>query len=223
MLLAYDQAAWHGTDAFMALHPDLTALNTMLAAGQADGRWRVDFGFLNSAADSFFVHYQAFEQQRPDSFVARRLAYPASESGVQLRAARALRTAKTSFGDVQIPYNTYVLQRADSTFWVYFLPAQTDAAAFPHGADARYLVSADGRHLIDSLRMHHALLNLALPDSAVSGMHTVISDDVPQDSDVFLVLARRPLRPELVVTQHYLYQVCIDGSITWQRRDSLPR
>jgi len=48
------------------------------------------------------------------------------------------------FAQIQRPYNSYVLPRADGTFWVYFMPAQTDAAALPHGADIRYLVAADG-------------------------------------------------------------------------------
>src|SRR5207253_9849779 len=67
--------------------------------------------------------------------------------------------------------------------------------------------------------MHRALLNLAVPDSAVGGLHTVLVDDVPQDTDVFLVIARRPRRHELIATAHYNYAIALDGSITWQVAD----
>jgi hypothetical protein len=40
-------------------------------------------------------------------------------------------------------------------------------------------------------------------------------DDIPEDSDVFHVLARSPKVPELVVTEKYVYQVKVDGSIIY--------
>jgi hypothetical protein len=96
------------------------------------------------------------------------------------------------------------------------LPAQTDWREFPHGADVRYLVDSTGQHILAKHPMHRALLDLAMPDSAVAGMHTVLVDDVPQDSDVFLVLSRRPRRHELIGTAHYNYEIALDGSITWE-------
>jgi hypothetical protein len=44
----------------------------------------------------------------------------------------------------------------------------------------------------------------------------VVVDDVPQDSDVFLVLVGHPRRPELIATEHYDYEIAVDGSITWR-------
>jgi hypothetical protein len=44
LLAAYDQAAWHGTDAVLAAIPESTLIrvgNTMLATQLADGRWTV--------------------------------------------------------------------------------------------------------------------------------------------------------------------------------------
>jgi hypothetical protein len=64
--------------------------------------------------------------------------------------------------------------------------------------------------------MHEALLNMAVPEGAVAGMHTVVTDDVPQDSDVFLVLVRRPAKPEIIGTEHYNYQIFLNGTIDWR-------
>ena len=66
-----------------------------------------------------------------------------------------------------------------------------------------------------ALLVAFALLNMALPDSAHYGWNTVLVDDVPQESDVFLTLTRSPHRPELVATAHYDYDIAVDGSITW--------
>jgi len=188
----------------------------MIAVERPEGNWTVLFGRLTPVTDTFYVAYEALPTPRPDSFALRPHAPAVPLVGQERQAAAALRTALSDFGAQQRPYNGYVLPRADGAFWVYFLPAQTTTTAFPHGADIRYLMTTDGRSIIDKHPMHHALLNLALPEKAVSGLHTVVVDDVPQDSDVFLVLARRPRRPELIGTEHYDYEIAIDGSISWR-------
>jgi hypothetical protein len=43
--------------------------------------------------------------------------------------------------------------------------------------------------------------------------HTQILSDVPEDSDVFHVLTRKPPVPETVGTQHFIYEVQKDGAI----------
>jgi hypothetical protein len=40
-------------------------------------------------------------------------------------------------------------------------------------------------------------------------------DDIPEDTDAFHVLAREPAIPELIVTNEYVYQVKVDGSIVY--------
>jgi len=219
LLVAYDQAAWHAADAFLALRLDSAALqvaNTMIASQRPNGTWRVLFGRLTPACDTFFLAYEALPTARPDSFAIQVHAPPLPLVGAERLAATALHAALGDFGPQQRPYNSYVLPRAHGTFWVYFMPAQTDVRAFPHGADIRYVVATDARGILDKHPMHRTLLNLALPENAVSGLHTVVVDDVPQDSDVFLVLARHPRRPEVIGTEHYDYEIALDGSITWR-------
>ena len=216
LLAAYDRAAWHGTDAFFALKPALTDANSMLARQQPDGHWIVDFGRLTAARDTLYLVYEAVEAGRPDSFTARKLDPPTPVLGDERLAAVALHTSLDDFGTQQRAYNSYVLPRDDRKFWVFFLPAPTNQLLYPLGADVRFLISADGRQILEKHPMHHALLNMALPDSALYGLNTVLVDDVPQESDVFLTLTRTPHRPELVATAHYDYEIAVDGSITWR-------
>lgn len=216
LLAAYDRAAWHGTDAFFALKPALADANTMLARLQPDGHWIVDFGRLTTTRDTFYVMYEAVEAGRPDSFTARKLDPPTAVLGDERLAATALHTSLDDFGTQQRAYNSYVIPREDGKFWVFFLPAPTNELLYPLGADVRYLVSPDGRQILEKHPMHHALLNMALPDNALAGTNTVLVDDVPQESDVFLALTRTPHRPQLVATAHYDYDIAVDGGITWQ-------
>ncbi|MEP7326877.1 MAG: hypothetical protein ABI836_13070 [Gemmatimonadota bacterium] len=51
------------------------------------------------------------------------------------------------------------------------------------------------------------------------GDRAAILDDIPEDTDVLLVLTRRPALDELVITQHYVYTIHLDGSITWTNRN----
>ena len=42
-----------------------------------------------------------------------------------------------------------------------------------------------------------------------------VLDDVPEDTDVFHVLSRKPSVPQLIATRKYVYQVAVDGSINY--------
>jgi hypothetical protein len=101
---------------------------------------------------------------------------------------------------------------------VYLEPGQTDADGdyFPLGADVRFLLSADGKSIVETRQMHKSLLPKAQlpPDATVqSGYHTHILSDIPEDSDVFVVLSRKPLIPEYVGSKTAIYVVNTDGSI----------
>jgi hypothetical protein len=222
-LASYDQAAWHATDAVVAGHSAALLAqvsNSMIGVQRPDGGWTIIFGRLTAAMDSFYVVFEATPTDRPDSFDVAAHSPPTPDTAYAYDAAIALRIASVDFGTPSRPYNSYVLPRSASTFWVYFVPAQTDYRSYVHGADVRYVIDARARRIVEKHPMHHALLNLALPDSAVGGVHSVIVDDVPQDTDVLLVLARRPLRPEFIGTMHYDYEVHVDGTITFRSRQS---
>lgn len=215
-LAAYDRAAWHGTDALIALGHDLREINVMLARPQEDGAWIVHFGRLSADQDSLYQLYEAVGSQADSSYTAQVVTPSRILPEPELRAARALHRALSDFGRPTRPYNSYVLSRRDGGFWVYLLPARTDARVFPHGADVRYHVAENGRDIIERHQMHVSMVNTAAPSNAVSGAHTVVTEDLPQDSDVFLVLTRFPRLPEMVVTESYIYQIGTDGSISYR-------
>lgn len=79
-LEAYDQAAWHGTDAAVAVvGSDQSGLKYYIARQMPSG-WTVDFGTLDPAGAAFLT---AIEAVSPDGqhFTAKRLTPPRSDTG----------------------------------------------------------------------------------------------------------------------------------------------
>lgn len=80
---------------------------------------------------------------------------------------------------------------------MYVLPAQTQAGIYPLGGDERYLITADGSAIVEKRQLHKAIIEVR-PDSMpkgttpAAGYHTHVLSDVPEDTDVFHVLTRKP-------------------------------
>jgi hypothetical protein len=219
LLAAYDVAAWYATDAVLPLRPPDDAVNASVARQGADGRWVVSFGRLTASRDTFYRAYEAVQGADPKTFQVITHSPAEPLVGYERNATVALRTGAKAFGVVRRPYNGYALPTPNGEWWVYFLPAQTQAGVYPHGGDARFRVSADGTRLLETRRMHNSILESPMPDSVVAGYHTAVLDYLPEDSDVFLVLRRQPARPEYIVSECCYYEVRIDGTITWRPRD----
>jgi hypothetical protein len=102
---------------------------------------------MNTARDTLFVAARATEGSAPDQFSVEIPSRPTVGSPAERAAFRAIRTAgddltasPRGFGGV---YNSYVLPQADGKWLVYFLPGQRQTGVHLHGADYRYLVSAE--------------------------------------------------------------------------------
>jgi hypothetical protein len=226
-LAEYDQAAWHGTDAVMALRPNQQLVRGYLARRRSDDRWEVVFGRQSANADTFYVAYRAVQQMTGDTVYAASALSPREEDTEwYARAGRALDVARGNFGGAQRPYNAMVIPAGDSGDWfVYLVPAPTQPGVFPLGADARYRISSDGRALIERRRLHNAVLEGRAPPSRngqtlQGGYHTHVLSDRPEDTDVFHVLSRAPKLPEYIVSQSYYFRIEPDGRITAYDRDA---
>lgn len=215
-LYAYDVAAWHATDAVFALKPANGSFTNYIAR-QNGSIWTVAFGKLNEARDKFVVAYEAVQDGAPESFKATKLETTREESGFYVGATKAIETARADFGKVSRPYNAAVLPAEGKDFYVYFLPAQTDAKIFPLGGDVRYTISENGEKILEKRQMHRSILEFQVPTDVTptSGYHIAIMDDIPEDSDVFHVLTRNLNIPEMIVTNKFVYNVAADGSIKY--------
>ena len=211
-LFEYDQAAWHASDALMATNPSQEGLGRYIAR-KTDTGWTVAFGHLSGTKDSFLIAYEVTTGNEPGKYSVKRIQPPRSDSGFFLAAAIAIEVALLDFRGQQRPYNAAVLPDGSGRLFVYMYPAQTKTGAIPLGGDVRYLMSTDGRSIIDKRQMHKTILETTRnsPGETVAGVHSHVLTDVPEDTDVFHAIMRR--LPEFVGCGGRVYQVLADGSI----------
>jgi len=215
LLYEYDQAAWHATDAVQMANPKAVEGQRYIAKKE-NSKWKVVFGKLNNDHSRFDTSYEADEQGTLRNFAVREELEERKDEGFFLLAARAMDVTVKDFGKTSRPYNIAVLPGPSEQLYVYLYPAQTKARVYPLGGDVRYLVSADGIKILEKRQMHKTIIEnppSKQAKKAVAGYHTHVLSDLPEDTDVFHVLAQDPPVPEMVGTSRFIYQVMTDGSI----------
>jgi hypothetical protein len=219
MLADYDVAAWHASDAVVELKPD-KALSPFYIARKTANGWEVAFGRLSESRDGFLIVYQASQGATPFEFTVKKPDPPLEDRGFYLAGAKAIETASRDFGKPGRPYNTYAIPTESGQLYVYLLPAQTVDGTYPLGGDVRYTIAVDGSAIVEKRQMHKTILEFNLNDpgkkkgSLVSSYHTHVLSDLPEDSDVFYVLSRKPLIPEYIGTMDKrIFVVQVDGTI----------
>jgi hypothetical protein len=223
-LAGYDFAAWHGGDAVTALKPANGTITRYVARETPKG-WVVAFGRLTAARDTFLVAYEALRTSSSGPFEGFTVVphpTPVVDTDYYMRAIRAMDTAGVVFGPVRRSYNVAVLPAPKGNWWVYLFPAPTVTGVWPLGGDERFLISADGRTILERRRLHNRIIEfsanqLQKPSGATvaSGVHTAVLANIPEDTDVFHVLSRTPKVPEYVMTDAFIYRIDVDGKIVF--------
>ena len=218
LLAEYDRAAWEATDALQAAHPIEDRVGPYIGR-KTNAGWVVDFGRLNQAQDKFLVAYEGVEVL--GKFEVKTFDPKREDTGWNLAAAKGIEAAMRDFGATSRPYNIAVLPTEHESIYVYLYPAQVKAGVYPLGADVRYHISPDGAKIIEKRQMHKTLIDLdtARTDITVKvGYHTHVLSEVPEDTDVFLVLTREPRVPEIVVAGPYMFTIDVNGEISVEDR-----
>jgi hypothetical protein len=220
LLAEYDSAAWQATDAVAAAHATAGA-NGRYIAHKTTAGWVVDFGRLSQTDDKFLVAYEAVQIGTSAKFQVKSFDPAREDTGWNLAAAKAIETAMKDFGETTRPYNIAVLPAQRQSMYVYLYPAQVNVGVYPLGADVRYRVSAGGAKIIEKRQLHKSIIESAPTSSDITakvGYHTHVLSEVPEDTDVLLVLTRRPRIPELVVAGPYMFTIYVNGKITVEDR-----
>ncbi len=218
-LYAYDQAAWHGTDAFLALHPDTNGLAHYICLKTPAG-WEVVFPRWNETHDRLMVAYEAKQAGGPESYTAVKYDPPREGPDDLVAKERALELAIGDFGTPNRSYNTAILPSEDGNLYVYLYPGQTKSDVWPLGGDVRYTISADGKRIVEKIQLHKAILDMEFDpaEHPVAGIHGHVLSDVPEDTDVLYVLTRRPSMPEYIGAGKRVFIVNTDGSIQVEKK-----
>jgi hypothetical protein len=216
-LAEYDIAAWHATDAVLAMKPAEGSVARYLAK-KTDGAWAVAFGRFNEKRDKFLIVYEASQGASPQEFNVKKYDTPKEDAGFYFSAAQATETALADFRSENRQYNVAVLPAKSGQMYVYVVPAQTKQGVYPLGGDVRYLVSQDGSKIVGKRQLHKSIIEFATPpetQKVEAGYHTAVLDDIPEDTDVFHVLVRKPSVPEWIATQQYVYRIETDGTVNY--------
>lgn len=216
LLAGYDAAAWQATDAVKAAHPVEGRLGRYIARKTESG-WVVDFGRLNQTENKFLVAYEAVQVGSPARFEVRGFDPMREDVGWNLVAAKGIETAMRDFGGASRPYNIAVLPAKHESMYVYLYPAQVEAGVYPLGADVRYRVSQDGAKILEKRQMHKTIIEsipASAPGTVAGGYHTHVLSNLPEDTDVLLVLTRRPRVPEMVAAGGHIFTINVNGTIT---------
>jgi hypothetical protein len=215
-LAEYDTAAWQATDAVKAAHPVEGRVGRYIAR-KTDAGWVVDFGRLNETENKFLVAYEAVQVESPARFEVRGFDPMREDTGWNLAAAKGIETAMRNFGEASRPYNIAVVPAEHESMYVYLYPAQVKAGVYPLGADVRYRVSPDGTKIIEKRQMHKTIIESippSVPGTVAGGYHTHVLSNLPEDTDVLLVLTRTPRVPEMVAAGAYVFTINVNGKIT---------
>ena len=216
-LAEYDVAAWYASDAVVALKPATGSVTRYIARKNGD-LWIVAFGRLNEERDKFLIAYEATQGTHAKEFGVKKFETPKEDTGFFLSAAKAIDTSLAEFKAAPRRYNVAVLPADSNQVYVYVVPAQTDAGTFLLGGDARYLVSADGSKIIEKRQLHISIIEFSTPpkeEKVEAGFHIAVLDDIPEDTDVFHVISRKPSVPEWVATNQFVFRIEPDGTINY--------
>jgi hypothetical protein len=221
-LAAYDSAAWHASDALQGKDVKTGSVAVYLAR-KTDQGWIVVFGRLDEKEEKFLIAYEATQRKDSDKFVVKELDPPKEDTGFFRLAARAIdvtvKDITANFKGQRRPYNVAVLPAEKGQWWVYFVPAPTKPNIWPLGGDFRYLISSDGTKIQAKRQLHKSIIEIEPPkdkdQQQVGGIHTHVIDEIPEDTDVFHVLSRKPSVPEMIVTQQFVFQVDPDGTVKY--------
>lgn len=219
MLAEYDVAARHSTEAVLAMHPIQGSVAWTIAR-KTDAAWVVAFGRFNEKQDAFLVVYEATQAGSPEGFTVQKYDPPHEETGFYYIAGRAIETALRDFRGDQRAYNAAVLPDEAGQMYVYIFPAETSAGVYLLGGDVRYLISGDGSTIIEKRQLHRTIIRSGTtgnPGRTVGGFHSHVLSDLPEDTDVFFVLRRKPSIPEYVGTRTYVYVIQTNGTIVREK------
>jgi hypothetical protein len=186
-------------------------------ARKTEAGWVVDFGRLNETENKFLVVYEAVQVGSPVRFEVRGFHPMREDVGWNLAAAKGIETAMRDFGGASRPYNIAVLPAEHERMYVYLYPAQVKAGVYPLGADVRYRVSPGGAKILEKRQMHKTIIELipaSAPGTVEGGYHTHVLSNLPEDTDVLLVLTRTPRVPEMVAAGAYMFTINVDGRIS---------
>jgi hypothetical protein len=214
----YDRVTWLATGAMTLPSSYQNSVRKLIARQTATG-WEVALGELTESGNEFRVSTIATPGMQT-TWASQVFDPPVADTGYFARAARAIETALVMFHPVaRRPYIATAVPAEDGPWWwVYVYPSPLQEGVWPRGGDMRFRVSADGRVITESRRLHDEITEYSVRSARMTAVTadglSILKGNVPEDTDVFHILQRRPALPELMTAGKHRYRIDVDGRIT---------
>lgn len=214
----HDRAAWLATGAMTLPLSYHSGVRKLISRKTSTG-WEVALGDLTESGSEFRVNTIATPGMQT-TWASQIFDPPAVDTGYFARAARAIETALVMFLPVaRRPYIATAIPAEDGPWWwVYVYPSPLQEGIWPRGGDMRFRVSADGRVITESRRLHDEITEYSVRSARMTAVTadgvSILKGNVPEDTDVFHILQRRPALPELLTAGKHRYRIDVDGRIT---------
>jgi len=214
----YDRIAWLATGAMTLPLSQQDGIRRLIAH-RTDRGWEVALGQLSETGTEFLVSTIATPGMQK-TWASQPFDPPLPDTGYFARAGRAIEAALVMFHPVvRRPYIATVIPAADGPWWwVYVYPSPLQEGIWPRGGDMRFRVSADGRVITESRRLHEEITEYSVRTARMTAStadgQSIVTGNTPEDTDVFHILQRRPALPELITAGKYRYRIDVDGRIT---------
>lgn len=211
-----DSVARLGRDAMTSLPvPDDSIVR--LIVRRSEHGWEVAAGRLSDDQRIFLITEISTPGIEPNRWAATIFEDPAVDTGYFANAARAIETSISMFRRSSSHlYMAMAIPAEERPWWlVYLFPASGGNGVWPRGGDMRFRVSADGRVITESRRLHESVREYSVRtgrSGAAAGVPFVIGD-TPEETDVLHVMQRRPALPEIMRAGPFRYRIDVDGTI----------
>ncbi len=193
-----DQAAWHGTDALLALHPQAQLVQEKVrgwivekdAAGTLIRFIREGADGPETAYDIRYAPGSDYAHEKPVIDVPQDRHLSDTENAQFSARTLAIKSVTQRCGD---NYNTVVLKDPESEGWLaWALASTTNPALVMVGGHLRLTISADGKTVLrrDALSRTCLIMNKKDPPQGklAALFATQIVSDIPVETAVFLSL-----------------------------------
>ncbi|HUQ80813.1 MAG TPA: hypothetical protein VM076_06740 [Gemmatimonadaceae bacterium] len=214
-----DAAAWLGSGAMTSLELPHDSIRRLIPRRTSRG-WEVACGTLSADEKAYLMSQLATPGIYADHWASSLFEPARPDSGYFARAARAIEASLSMFRRAAPrAYIALALPADDGPTWfVYVYPAPSQQGVWPRGGDMRFQVSADGRIVTQSRRLHETITEYSVrtarsATTKAADAHPAVSGNAPEDTDVFHVIQRRPAIPELMTAGRFQYRIDVDGTI----------
>lgn len=224
LLHAYDQAAWHGSDAIMPLVRNDDHLHDRVegyVVEQTEVGWQVGFGRLTEDGSAFAVALEVVLDEEYGVLDAVSFDDPDLRTGFYRVAMAARNRANARFDPPeQVMYNTAVIPGPTGSIYIYFLPAQPAHRVYYLGGDVRYTYDPASDTIIAEKPLHSGMLTIDLRgDHSPASMATAVLTDIPTETDVFYARSRPApeggLAGHYVITQDWVFVLDSSGIVEY--------